>query len=119
MACPFPLKNQTRMGDITCMGTYSLPSPLSAFKNCLKQMEKMLAFVGGAKVVFIIPLPWVRPHRLLLIMGLTACPENSLPSFLELKKACQKRPPLARGLEQLGFLISLASLVPVSPYPRI
>jgi hypothetical protein len=32
-------------------------APPSAFKNCLKQMEKMLAFVGGAKVVFVIPLP--------------------------------------------------------------
>jgi hypothetical protein len=32
-------------------------APPSAFKNCLKNMEKLLAFVGGAKVVFIIPLP--------------------------------------------------------------
>jgi hypothetical protein len=32
-------------------------APPSAFKNCLKNIEKMLAFVGEAKVVFVIPLP--------------------------------------------------------------
>jgi hypothetical protein len=40
----------------TLLGFSACPPP-SAFKNCLKHMEKILAFVGGAKVVIIIPLP--------------------------------------------------------------
>ncbi len=44
------------MGSTTYREISSLPPP-SAFKSCLKHMEKILAYVGGANVVFVVPLP--------------------------------------------------------------
>jgi hypothetical protein len=44
------------MVDTIFMEIFSSPPP-SAFKNCMKNTEKMLAFGGGSQVVFIIPLP--------------------------------------------------------------
>ncbi len=53
---PIPAEKSDEDGRYHLLGDLQLAPP-SAFKNCLKNMEKMLAFVGGAKVVFIIPLP--------------------------------------------------------------
>jgi hypothetical protein len=53
---PIPAEKSDKDGRYHLFGDLQLAPP-SAFKNCLKQMEKMLAFVGGAKVVFVIPLP--------------------------------------------------------------
>ena len=53
---PIPAEKSDEDGRYHLYGYLQLAPP-SAFKNCLKQMEKMLAFVGGAKVVFVIPLP--------------------------------------------------------------
>jgi hypothetical protein len=52
---PIPAEKSDEDGQYHLFGDLQLAP--SAFKNCLKQMEKMLAFVGGAKVVFVIPLP--------------------------------------------------------------
>jgi hypothetical protein len=53
---PIPAEESDEDGRYHLYGDLQLATP-SAFKNCLKQMEKMLGFVGGAKVVFVIPLP--------------------------------------------------------------
>jgi hypothetical protein len=53
---PIPAEKSDEDGRYHLFGDLQL-APTSAFKNCLKHMEKMLAFVGGAKVVFVIPLP--------------------------------------------------------------
>ncbi len=53
---PIPAKKSDEDGRYHLLGDLQLAPP-SAFKNCMKNMEKMLAFVGGAKVVFTIPLP--------------------------------------------------------------
>jgi hypothetical protein len=53
---PIPAEKSDEDGRYHLYGDLQLAPP-SAFKNCLKHMEKMLAFVGDAKVVFVIPLP--------------------------------------------------------------
>jgi hypothetical protein len=53
---PIPAEKSDEDGRYHLLGDLQLAPP-SAFKNCMKNMEKMLAFVGGAKVVFTIPLP--------------------------------------------------------------
>jgi hypothetical protein len=53
MDCP---SDEDEDGCYHLLGDLQLAPP-SAFKNCMKNIEKMLAFVGGAKVAFIIPLP--------------------------------------------------------------
>jgi hypothetical protein len=53
---PIPAEKSDEDGRYHLYGNLQLAPP-SAFKNCLKHMEKMLAFVGDAKVVFVIPLP--------------------------------------------------------------
>ncbi len=54
---PIPAEKSDEDRRYHLFGDLQLAPPPSAFKNCLKHMEKMLAFVGGAKVVFVIPLP--------------------------------------------------------------
>ncbi len=54
---PIPAKKFEEDGRYHLSGDLQLTHPLSAFRSCLKQMEKVVALVGGAKVVFIIPLP--------------------------------------------------------------
>ncbi len=54
--CPSPRKNLKRMG-YHLYGDLQLAPPPPAFRSCLKQMEKVLTFVVGAKVVLTIPLP--------------------------------------------------------------
>ncbi len=53
---PIPVDKSDEDGRYHLLGNLQLAPP-SAFKNCMKNMEKMLAFVGGAKVVFTTPLP--------------------------------------------------------------
>jgi hypothetical protein len=53
---PIPAEKSDEDGRYHLLGDLQLAPP-SALKNCLKNMERMLAFVWGAKVVFIIPLP--------------------------------------------------------------
>jgi hypothetical protein len=73
-------------------------APPSAFKNCLKNMEKMLTFVGGQKSS-------LSSHSLdmssrvaakTLTMCRTACPANSPPSSPVPKSACLRRPQWVR-----------------------
>jgi hypothetical protein len=53
---PIPPEKSDKDGRYHLYGDLQLAPP-AAFKNCLKHMEKMLAYVGNAKVVFVIPLP--------------------------------------------------------------
>ena len=53
---PIPTEKSDEDGRYHLLGDLQLAPP-SAFKNCMKNIEKMLAYVGGAKVVLIIPLP--------------------------------------------------------------
>jgi hypothetical protein len=53
---PIPDEKSDEDGRYHLYGDLQLAPP-SAFKNVLKHMEKMLAYVGNAKVVFVIPLP--------------------------------------------------------------
>ncbi len=53
---PIPAEKSDEDGRYHLYGDLQLAPP-SAFKNTLKNMEKMLAYVGNAKVVFVIPLP--------------------------------------------------------------
>jgi hypothetical protein len=48
---PIPAEKSNEDGRYHLYGDLQLAPPPSAFKNCLKQMEKVLAFVGGAKVL--------------------------------------------------------------------
>jgi hypothetical protein len=53
---PIPAEKSDEDGRYHLYGDLQLAPP-SVFKNCLKQMEKVLAFIREAKVVFVIPLP--------------------------------------------------------------
>jgi hypothetical protein len=53
---PIPAEKSDEDGRYHLLGDLQLAPP-SAFKNCFKNMERMLVFAGGAKVVFIVPLP--------------------------------------------------------------
>jgi hypothetical protein len=53
---PIPAEKSDEDGRYHLYGDLQLAPP-SAFKNALKNMEKLLAYVGNAKVVFVIPLP--------------------------------------------------------------
>jgi hypothetical protein len=53
---PIPAEKSDEDGRYHLYGDLQLAPP-SAFKNCMKNIEKMLAFGGGSQVVFIIPLP--------------------------------------------------------------
>ncbi len=54
---PIPAKKFEEDGRYHLSGDLQLAPPPSAFRSCLKQMEKVLALVGGAKVVLLIRLP--------------------------------------------------------------
>jgi hypothetical protein len=53
---PIPAEKSEEDGQYHLNGDLQLAPP-PAFRSCLKQIGKVLAFVGGAKVIFIIPLP--------------------------------------------------------------
>jgi hypothetical protein len=54
---PIPTEKSTEDGRYHLQGDLQVAPPPSAFRSCLKQLEQILASVGEAKVVFIIPLP--------------------------------------------------------------
>jgi hypothetical protein len=54
---PIPTEKSDEDGKYHLQGDLQLALPPSAFRSCLKHMEKVLNFVGGANVVFIVPLP--------------------------------------------------------------
>ncbi len=88
---PIPAEKSEEDGRYHLIGDLQLAPPPSAFKNCMKQMEKILAFAGGAKVVFIIQYLYLGMFYLPAAKTTPTCPtaspENSPPSSPEQKKS--------------------------------
>jgi hypothetical protein len=101
---PIPAEKSEEDRRYHLLGDLQLAPP-SAFKNCLKNMEKMLAFVwGGQKSSSssLSPDTYSQAAAKTRITCQTACPANSPPSSPAPKSACMRQPQWVREPERLG-----------------
>jgi hypothetical protein len=117
---PIPAEISDEDGRYHLHGDLQHSPPPSAFKNCMKQMEKVLAFVGGAKVFFIIPLP---RYVLSACCKDTSHVSNRLSGelaaeFSGAEKSLQEAATIGERTGKARLLNILSSLVPASPYLR-
>jgi hypothetical protein len=114
---PIPVEKSEEDGRYHLVGDLQLAPP-SAIKNCMKQMEKILALVGGSKVVFVIPLPRYvlsacckdDTHVSNSLSGELAAEFSGAEKSLSEAAAAGKRTESARLINILSFFGSCESL---------
>ncbi len=101
---PIPAEKSDEDGRYYLYGDLQLAPP-SAFKNALKNMEKMLVYVGNAKSSSSSPYPDMCSLAAAQTQNTcrTACPTNSPPSSPAPKNASVMRQTWEKEPERLGY----------------